>query len=63
MAKPSTIPKPPKHLKLLRDLPNIKFIAKAKDRHNYTVLINNILFIAENHINLKRNKRINKPVY
>jgi hypothetical protein len=63
MAKPSTIPKPPKRLKLLRDLLNIKFIAKAKDRHNYTVLIDNILFIAENRVNLKGNKGINKLVY
>jgi hypothetical protein len=60
---PSTIPKPPERLKLLKDLPNIKFMAKAKDRHNYAVLINNILFTAENYINLKENKGINELVY
>jgi hypothetical protein len=63
MAKPSTIPKLFKCLKLLKDLPNIKFIAKAKDRYNYAVLIDNILFIAENHVNLKENEGINELIY
>jgi hypothetical protein len=63
VAKPSTISKPPKRPKLLKDLLNIKFMAKAKNRHNYAVLIDNILFIAENRVNLKGNKGINELVY